>query len=531
MDYRQLDQQIAALLQEYNSEGTHRRDVFVPVPEGVQRLTEQAEALLEQVGDVPESGGGVDGVLRSHFHDALSALLGRLEDDRGYPFRYVYQATKHLSPYVEVGADTPAEKADVLRAQLEKYPNLFRATVEATGQAPAERYVMTTETLQNTVGLLERMRTRTQNLWQKEVAGDVLSALDEAFAGAKAACEEAIADIGRLTPSTSPVQGLPYRDLLARVFDVSVDELAERTKDDVAALEREMVRLAQHIKPGKSPREILNDDMTPYESGDAMLAAMRDMVAVTQQMSGEILSLPRGEVCHVEPVPPHLQDLFPWGGYSGPDALAGELAGTCYINDKNYRSITRGWLMNMALHEAYPGHHTQYVCASANAVPQSAKISHLYSRASHALEGMAHRSEKKFQHIYDDAIFPLFVVYRQLHTAVRILCELEINHYENGIPAALALYEKYMQFPEEVAKGQARLQTMWRGYMTSYFTGHRQFDDIQAEVGMDDAEFTRLIFTHGFLSVATLGRLAKLSPGERDSVFDVFRPEVNSDVL
>lgn len=525
MDYRHMDRKIAALLQEYNSEGTHRREVFVPEPEHITRLTDQAKTLMEEVGDAADKDG-VDGVLRSHFRDVLSALLGRLEDDQAYPFRYVYQATKHLSPYIEVGADAPAEKADVLRAQLAKYPALFRATVEATGKTAPERFAMTTETLQNTVGLLRRMRARTNELWQDQLPHDVMSRLDDAFATAAAACEQAIADVGRLTPPAWPQPGLPYRELLDRVFGVSVDELAERTMDDVAALEREMERLAKEIDPAKSPRDILNEDMTPYDSGEAMLAAMRDMVAMTREMCGEILPLPKGEMCHVEPVPPHLQDLFPWGGYSGPDTLAGELEGTCYINDKNYRNITRGWLMNMALHEAYPGHHTQYVCASANAVPETAKISHLYSRASHALEGMAHRSEKKFQDIYDDPIFPLFVVYRQLHTAVRILCDLEINHYNHGIPAALKLYDKYMQFPEEVAKGQARLQTMWRGYMTSYFTGHRQFDDIQAEVGMDDAEFTRLIFTHGFLSVATIGRLARLAPEERAKVFEAFGPEV-----
>lgn len=527
LSYREMDQKIAALLQEYNSEGTHRRDVFVPEPERVERLIHQASLLMNEVGDVSKADG-VDGVLRSHFHDALSALLGRLEDDQAYPFRYVYQATKHMSPYIEVGADDPAEKADVLRAQLDKYPALFRATVEATGNTAPDRHVMTTETLQNTAGLLERMRARTNELWHDELPDDVMSRLDEAFAAARAACEQAIADVAHLEPTKYPVHELPYGELLDRVFGVSVDELAERTEDDVAALEREMERLAKDIKPGKTPREILNEDMTPYDSGEAMLAAMREMVEMTRDMCGEILPLPKGEVCHVKPVPPHLQDLFPWGGYSGPDALAGALEGTCYINDQNYRSITRGWLMNMALHEAYPGHHTQYVCASANAVPQTAKISHLYSRASHALEGMAHRSEKKFQAIYDDPVFPLFVVYRQLHTAVRILCELEINHYKHGIPAALTLYEKYMQFPEHVAKGQARLQTMWRGYMTSYFTGHRQFDAIQAEVGMSDEEFTRLLFTHGFLSVATLGRLARLSPEERATVFDAFRPEVGA---
>lgn len=284
-----------------------------------------------------------------------------------------------------------------------------------------------------------------------------------------------------------------------------------------------MARLAREINPAKTADQILKEDITPYESPEKMLQAMREMTARTRELCSSLLDLPAGEECRVELVPPHLNALFPWGGYSGPDTLAGHLVGTCYINGNNYQNISRGWLMNMALHEAYPGHHTQYVCTSAGAIPRSAKLTQLYSRGSHAVEGMAHRSEKKFQEIYGDPTFPLFVVYRQMHTAVRILCELEINYYGHGIPAALELYSKYMGFPPEVARGQARLQTMWRGYMTSYFTGHRQFDAIQRETGLDDAEFTRLLFTHGFLSVATLGRIARLTQEERNHLFDEFK--------
>lgn len=526
MDYRRMDSQIAALLQEYNSEGTHRRRVFVPEPERLQHIGEQAERLMKELGDPSSEPNRPDTVLRSHFVDALSGLLGRLEDDKGYPFRYVYQATKGMSPYLETSPDSPEEKLDVLREQLDQYPALFRATAAATARAASDRHPMTEGTLTDTISLLQRMRARTAELWEGRVASEQMEKLSEAFSAAEAACEQAIEDVQGAQPVENPARGLSYREVLDRIFDVSVDELAERTRDDISDLQKEMERLAKDIAPGKSPDEILKGDMTPYKSGKEMLDALVEMMGVTQDLCAGILPLPEGEECRVEPVPPHLQSYFPWGGYSGPDALRGDRIGTCYVNEKNYATITRGWLMNLALHEGYPGHHTQYVGASANVLPTTAKITHLYSRASHALEGMAHRSEKKFQDIFEDPVFPLFVVYRQMHTAVRILCDLEINHFGNGVEAALELYARYMDFAPEVARGQARLQTMWRGYMTSYFTGHRQFDAIQGEVGMDDREFTRLIFTNGFMSVRTLGRLAKLTPEERNTLYADFAGEV-----
>lgn len=520
MDLQQLDRKISQLHQEYNSVHSFERELFVPTPERVAEMTARAQALLTEVGPVP--AGGKEGVIKALFTEVLEGLLGRLADDQGYPFRYINEVTEELNAFIDVNPRPLAEKAEVLHDRLSQYPAVFAAAAAMTARTAADRRLMTTETLENAAGLVARMRKRVAEAWAGEVAPSLLNDLDRAFAEAEVACAESTAAVIAAPLPTNPVVGLSYKDLLAQVFGVSVEELAARTQDDVAALGREMDRLAKEINPAKSADQILKEDITPYESPEAMLNAMREMTARTREMCGSLLELPAGEECRVELVPPHLSDLFPWGGYSGPSTLSGHLVGTCYINGSNYKSISRGWLMNMALHEGYPGHHTQYVCASAGAIPQSAKLTQLYSRSSHAVEGMAHRSEKKFQDIYGDPTFPLFVVYRQMHTAVRILCELEINYYGNGIPAALALYEKYMGFPAEVARGQARLQTMWRGYMTSYFTGHRQFDLIQRETGLSNEEFTRLLFTHGFLSVSTLGRLARLSPAERESVFAEF---------
>ncbi len=520
MDVRRLDSTISLLHQEYNSAHTYENRLFVPSPDRVNGMIARARALLAEVGPVPESGK--EGVIKAIFTEVLESLLGRLADDQGYPFRYINEVTEDLNPFIEVNPRPAVERAEVLIQRLSQYPALFEGAVAMTGRTAEDRRVMTVETLQNVAGMLPRMRTRSADLWNGQVAASTLAHLENAFQQAEAACARAQQSVSQLPVAAQPVMGLTYKDLLAQVFGASAEELAARTREDVASLQREMDRLAREINPTKTADQILKEDITPYESPEKMLEAMREMSTKTRELCASLLDLPAGEECRVELVPPHLNDLFPWGGYSGPDTLSGHLVGTCYINGSNYQNISRGWLMNMALHEAYPGHHTQYVCTSAGKIPQSAKMTQLYSRGSHAVEGMAHRSEKKFQDIYGDPTFPLFVVYRQLHTAVRILCELEINYYGNGIPAALELYRQYMGFPPEVAKGQARLQTMWRGYMTSYFTGHRKFDVIQKETGLENAEFTRLLFTHGFLSVETLGRIARLTREERDHLFDEF---------
>ena len=77
------------------------------------------------------------------------------------------------------------------------------------------------------------------------------------------------------------------------------------------------------------------------------------------------------EACRLERVPYPLRESFPWGGYSDGDGRLRPIAGTAFLNDGNFRAISDGWLKMQAVHEAYPGHHIQYVRNVTDALPET----------------------------------------------------------------------------------------------------------------------------------------------------------------
>ena len=505
------------MVEEYGSEGRFIEQLFIPTEEALDRLAGRAEATVSELR-ATRAPTRSESVLIEHLAEVLQTLLARMEDDRGYPFRYITSVTQGIPSFVELDERPVGRKIEILKNRMDQIPQVTEDVCCRNAEVPGVKRTMTVETLDNAAALIARTSARIADAWSLPGVEGLLNSMQVA----SEACLSAGQRIRALPEAVDPIRGLPYGDLLDRVFGASVEELAARTRDDVRALLQKMCRAADEIRPGASPGQILREDGHRYEDPESMLCEMKKYVAMTRQMCAGIADLPAGERCVVTAVPDHLQDLFPWGGYSGPDGLSGYLTGYCYVNTENLEGVNRGWLMNMALHEAYPGHHAQYVFASGADVPRTARTTTLYSRASHASEGMAHRSEDVYQELFDDPLFSLFVLYRRLHTAVRILCELELNHFGKGDERALALYSEYMGFDEVTARGQIRLQHMWRGYMTSYFTGYRKLAKIQKAAKMGDDAFTRLIFSAGFVSLSTLESLAGLPANERERVFRGF---------
>ncbi len=83
----------------------------------------------------------------------------------------------------------------------------------------------------------------------------------------------------------------------------------------------------------------------------------------------------------------------------------------------------------MAIHEVYPGHHAQNVKTAVGDLPVSAKVAGFNGRATPLVEGIAHRSEELLSDLYGDALFPLFVRFRRLHTALRVQADLLLHHF------------------------------------------------------------------------------------------------------
>ena len=240
----------------------------------------------------------------------------------------------------------------------------------------------------------------------------------------------------------------------------------------------------------------------------------------TRALAHEYVRLPEDETCICLPVPECCKDSYPWGGYEGGDFSIRPLVGQMFLNVYNYKNVTDGWIRMNTLHEAYPGHHVQYVRAVVDETPETVKIG---AKLVPLLEGTCLRTERAFQDLFsEDPFFPLFVAYRRHHASVRICADLMLFYYGASLEEVIELYEKELGFDWVTARGQVRAHQNSPGYFTCYYYGMKKICEWEKVYGFSKKEYTELLFSAGYISMDRFEELVKMTTEERERYFHDF---------
>ncbi len=505
-----LDHRVTDLVLRYRSAGSYETQPFVPGEEGVDGLLSEVRSLSAEVLTHPATQ--FDGLLRNHWLEVLETLTARIEEDQRYPFRYVGSVTNSLSDLLFDDPRPASERLPALLARLDAAPSIISEAGAMTASLTIERREQVERSLDALLRVVERAEGAVPQ-WER--AED----LAEGLAGLKGSALALKADLKGLKPDGS-VADLPYERVMAEIFGADLATTLEWADGEIARCDEEYRSLAARLSPGKSPKEILAVELPHAPNPEAMLQEMVGYVDAARNACLALMTLPDGEVCDVGEVPDDIKDSYPWGAYRGGNILRGNLRGSVFLNKHNYTAVSRGWMQMMALHECYPGHHAQRVKATAGSIPLSFKVGMAMTRDSHLTEGIAHRSERMLEGIFPDRAFPLFVAYRRLHTAVRVRADIELNLHRRPVAEVAELYRRYLDFTEPEAMGQILFQVQWPGYMTTYYTGMRELERLEATHGLTTREWNELLFSSGYISMKTLKGLLPLEANQRKAILE-----------
>ena len=318
-----------------------------------------------------------------------------------------------------------------------------------------------------------------------------------------------------------------YRTILQKQMGVSLDELLSWYREEIEKTRAEVFEIAGKLdipEPAPATMEEVNDILFKYEgpcdTPEEMLDRANEYLKRTRALAHEYVRLPEDETCICLPVPECCKDSYPWGGYEGGDFSIRPLVGQMFLNIYNYKNVTDGWIRMNTLHEAYPGHHVQYVRAVVDETPETVKIG---AKLVPLLEGTCLRTERAFQDIFsEDPFFPLFVAYRRHHASVRICADLMLFYYGASLEEVIRLYETELGFDRVTARGQVRAHQNSPGYFTCYYYGMKKICEWEKEYDFSKKEFTELLFSAGYISMDRFEELVKMTPKEREHYFHDF---------
>lgn len=512
------DRAITNIYTQYDSQGPHEGTLFIPNQESTEALVSSILQVEKEIKNSQEAlQSKEEGVLLTIFQDIVSNFQARLETDIAFPNRFISQLTRKLNSLVYLDDRTDEERLSILQGLLTAAPAMISVVGERNQVLPLHRRRFTLDTLQQLGNLARDLK--------KHLSNGTMASLHAEFQSVVEKTQEVYEGIEKQSPPAPGEEqtGPDYQETLKRIYGIALQELLDWHKEEVEACKAEVQDIARDYDPSRDPFTILEEDQKPCDSPEEMLRTLEKCVEIARETSLAYITLPENEHCAVWKVPDFLKDSYPWGGYYyGGSMVNGDVRGAVFLNVYNYKAISRGWIQMNAIHECYPGHHAQFVKTAAARMPHCFKVATLTSKAAPLSEGIAHRAERLMENIFDDPVFPLFVAYRRLHTAVRIWADLLLHHFQAGQEEAMSLYQEYLQFNREVAAGQVYSQELTPGYFTVYYYGMKVLEDMEKGGSVQKGDFTEQMFSSGRISLAAFRSLLTLKEEERNRIIANF---------
>jgi len=238
--------------------------------------------------------------------------------------------------------------------------------------------------------------------------------------------------------------------------------------------------LLKDLARGRDPVKLIGDARQQWRPAKPLLDLYRHTTKQIAQTFGNrrVVTFPKGDSLEVRPVPEFMRPLFPTAAYTSPGAFEKRQRGIFWVNDlsvskdspqdKLKEQQQHFGLSLTCAHEAYPGHHLQFV--TANCHPR--KWRRLFAHAVF-YEGWTLWCEQMMVDLKIDTS-PLLRI-QQLHDALwrahRILVDLRLQTRRYSYAQAVQHMQKNLGFTKARAEGDVNWYTAQPSVPMSYWLG------------------------------------------------------------
>ena len=266
---------------------------------------------------------------------------------------------------------------------------------------------------------------------------------------------------------------LRYRHFL----DADADQLhayGERLVQETRAAMREECR---RVRGDEDIAALISEIGQSHPDAQELLGEYRNVmrqahVFVEQR---DLVTLPAHQKLQVVETPEFLRHQIPFAAYMAPVPDDPDQCGYYYVtpaqSDEMLREHSHSGLMHTCVHEAWPGHHLQFVLA--NQRPECRTLPRLLNPSATLYEGWALYSEHlmREQGFLDRPEQGFILLRDRLWRALRILLDVELQVRGLPVEQAIQRMQEVLGFPFEQAKADIIWYTRAPGVPMSYATG------------------------------------------------------------
>lgn len=422
----------------------------------------------------------------------------------------VDQVLNILLHELQRGEDEPARAARNVRSILRHAPAYLEAAASLVrSPEPVWRRILD-QTLQGAPSLFQAVSEFLKNHSAKDSDATLIQA-------ASSACQSyhrAVFDRKPAPPGSFSIgpeaMARRVRDQLG--LDYTLAEIESLAKAETERLGKLLQVACTRFGPKKKADDIIAEARAGWDPGSDLLRCYKDETRRVAEAfrSARAVTFPSNESLEVRPVPEFMRHLYPTAAYSSPGPFAPKQRGIFWVNDLSLTKTNAAeqraerqqhfGLSLTCAHEAYPGHHLQFI--TANQHPR--RWRRLFAHAVF-YEGWTLWCEQLMVDLKVDRSPWLRV--QQLHDALwrahRILVDLRLQtgrySYEQGVKHL----QKHLGFTAARASADVNWYTASPTVPMSYWLGRLENERLRQRL-MRGRKWTLQRFNDWLLSFGTL---------------------------
>lgn len=464
-----------------------------PGPDGIaayEAFVDEYLARVEEAAEAAEGDDAVDLALARARLANYDISLRLLDDLRRNPIGVPATVVQTLFIMLVRDYAPLEERLGAMLARMQKVPAYCEE-----GKLPFERPVA------KFVELAAQMAAQGGPFLARVVPAAAEQAGSKYAADLAKAGERAAAALGDFV---THVRGLPVREdfaagreafdrLLAEyhLLDYDADSLLAFGRESVAQTQAELAALAEEIRPGATPAQLVEELKKDHPTADELLDYYRDWMARSRQfiVDKNLCGMPEGEELEVIPTPEFERAVMPYGAYMPAAAYEPRQKGFFYVTpvepdaapeerEQKLAGHNRAKVPVVALHEGYPGHHVQLCWA--NRV--DSRIRREF-RSNPLIEGWALYCEDMMreQGFYDDERIILGQKKDTLWRAARVVLDASLHTGGMTFEEAVAFLVDVVSLERVNAEAEVKRYIYTPTQPMSYLVGRREIMALRDE--------------------------------------------------
>ena len=302
--------------------------------------------------------------------------------------------------------------------------------------------------------------------------------------------------------------GRKYFDLILQerhFLNINADELYKFGEMLFSKTEQELKQVTQELQGNDDADALMEKIQQQRPAKENVLDEYRKQMLAARKFvkDNDIVSMPGKEDLKVIETPGFLQHQIPFAAYYEPSPADVEQQGYYYVTpakteddlgEHNYIG-----LKHTCVHEAWPGHHLQFV--KANSKPISSTLPRLLNASATLYEGWALYSEQLMHELgFITEPESRFVLLKdRLWRALRIMIDVGIHTRGLSLEDAANLMQEKLGFSKNQAMGDLTWYTHAPGVPMSYATGWALINSLK-ELEKEKDDFNIKVFHDTLLS-------------------------------